>query len=258
MAIAFINLGNSNGLGDGGANTPDINDDTDASAYSNTSWTPPTSGLILLSCWGRLNVAGSPNAPTVAGNSVTWVQIATAADGSRGRMTLFGADASGSATGVTTITYTAQTLQCQMASFFQATGVDLSSGVLAAFVQATTTVGSAASASLTLAAAGDAANRPVSSFNHRTGEVTTPRTNWTELDDFFDTTFPARGFETQQRDDTFEVTASASWATSSGFVGIAAELKAAAVGGRIMASLVGAGGLAGMGGIAGQGGGLAA
>lgn len=40
MPLAFSNLGAS-------AN-PDINDSTDAASYSNTSWTPPTSGLIVV------------------------------------------------------------------------------------------------------------------------------------------------------------------------------------------------------------------
>lgn len=39
MAIAFVN--------DGASANPDINSSTDAAAYANSSWTPPTSGLIV-------------------------------------------------------------------------------------------------------------------------------------------------------------------------------------------------------------------
>mgnify|MGYP001582549698 CR=1 FL=1 len=220
MAIAFANLGAS-------AN-PDINNSTDASSYVNTSWTPPTSGLILVGVGTRV-VAG-PNIPTISGNGITWVQIATilftASTTNDERITLFGADASGSSAGATSVAFAGQTQLSCTVSFLQATGVDLSGGVAAAFVQKPTGSDIAAtSGSIALAAAADAANRPIALWFHFANEVTTPRTNWTEADDLRGSG-PLRGVETQYRSDAFETTASASWVTSSRWGVIAAELKA--------------------------------
>src|SRR5688572_25793135 len=91
MALAFSNLGAS-------AN-PDINSGTDAASYANTSWTPPTSGLIKVAVWSR--EAAGPNQPTISGNNLTWTAIATVVASTVHRLTLFGANASGSSAGVT-------------------------------------------------------------------------------------------------------------------------------------------------------------
>lgn len=222
MAIAFSNLGNS-------AN-PDFQSATDLASYASSSWTPPTSDLILLFvAAGR--TAGA-DTPTVSGNGLTWVQIGTTQpmpSGSSGyAVSLFAANASGSSAGVTTVSFGGNTqLGCQ-ASFFAATGVDLSGGVAAAFVQSVAANGTGTAGSITLAAAGHADNRPISAFYHLATQAKTPRTNWTEADDL-STSSPARGIETQYRSDAFETTASATWASSVAWVGIAAELKAAGV-----------------------------
>ena len=216
MAIGFANLGVS-------AN-PDINSSTDASSYVNTSWTPPTAGLIICFVVSRTGACG--NVPTVSGNSLTWVQIATICVGATAarRITLFGADAAGATTGATTIDFAAETQQSCTASFFQATAIDLSGGVAAAFVQTATNSGTATSGSVTLAAAGHADNRPIAMFTHRANQATVPDAAWTEVDDLAGSA-PIRGSETQWDADGFQ-NASASWVTSSDWVGMAAELKA--------------------------------
>lgn len=219
MAITFSNLGSS-------AN-PDINDNTDLNTYSNSSWTPPSSGLIVVFVSSRAT-SGSTNLPSISGNSLTWTQIATVNFANAHTMTLFGANASGSTTGVTTITFGGQTQQACRASFFLAEGVDLSGGVAAAFVQSPTGSGSGAdNGSVTLSAASDSNNRPIAGFGHSANEGKTPRANWTELDDLTGG-FGGTMVETQYRSDTFETTASATWVTSSAitWLGIAAELKA--------------------------------
>src|SRR5207302_6943185 len=110
------------------------------------------------------------------------------------------------------------------ASFFHASNVDLSGGVAAAFVQSPTGSGTAASGSIAVASPGNSANRPVSGWFHAQNEVTSPRTNWAEVDDG-NHNMPNAAMESQWRSDAFETTASASWSTSSAWLGIAAELK---------------------------------
>lgn len=221
MAITFTNLGAT-------AN-PDINSSTDATSYATASWTPPTSGLIIVYVVGA-RTAG-PTTPTMSGNGLTWVQIGSTLSMQVGEraLSLFGANASGSSTGATTIDFGGVTQLGCLASFFHAGGVDLSGGVAAAFVQTVTnTANSGTTGSITLAPADGADNRPIVGFYHSTSEASTPRTNWSELDDIQGTS-PSRALETQYREDAFETTASATWATSSFRGGIAAELKAASV-----------------------------
>jgi hypothetical protein len=167
----------------------------------------------------------------MSGNGLTWTQIgSTLADGDNGGLSMFAADASGSSAGATTVDFGADTQVHCTVSFFHATGVDLSGGVAAAFVQSPTNTGTGTSGSVTLAAAGAADNRPISFFWHLAAESSTERTNWTELDDMTGTG-RNRGIITQYRDDAFETTASASWTTSAKWAGIAAELKASVAGG---------------------------
>lgn len=216
MAITFTNLGAS-------AN-PDINSQTDATSYANSSWTPPSSGLICVFVLSRQT--GGPPQPTISGNSLTWTAIATVTRSTVWRLTLFGADASGSSTGATTVDFAGNTQIGCTASFFLAEGVDLSGGVAAAFVQAPTADGNnVQTLSVTLAAAGAADNRAVAGFFHAAQEATTPRTNWDEQDDLSDAN-PPRALETQTRADAFETTASATWASAVVAAAIAAELKA--------------------------------
>lgn len=233
-AIAFTNEGTS-------AN-PDINDGsncTNPCSYANTSWTPPTSGLIVVFVHNRGSTEAQGVVPTVSGNNITWTQIATVAHGTTADVyTLFGADATSSSAGVTTFSY-GSNLQLNMtASFFSISGVDLTGGVAAAFVQSPTTSGTNTSGSITLNAAGNSNNRAVSGWVHMAQEGSNFRgptgdgqgsTDWTEVDDMSGAG-PARGIETQYRSDAFETTASSSWTTSSAYLGIAAEIKAAASG----------------------------
>jgi len=225
-AIAFANLGASVGQGAEGEVNPDINLATDVTSYSNASWTPPTDGLIIAFVLSARS--GGPDTPTMSGNSLTWVQIGTTlAIGSGRGLSLFAANASGATTGATTVSFGANTQLGCIVSFFQATGVDLSGGVAAAFVQSPSNSGTATSGSVTLSAAASSANRPIAAFGHLVNEVSTERANWTEVDDMHGVGFP-RGLITQWRSDAFETTASASWTTSADWGGIAAELKAEA------------------------------
>jgi len=218
MAIAFANLGTS-------AN-PDINSAADASSYANSSWTPPTAGLLFVFVFNR-QAAATVQTPTISGNGITYIQIATKIDAqSTRRLTLFGANLTGATAGATTIDYATVTQTGCVASFFYCTGADLSGGVAAAFVQSPSATGTTeTTGTVTLAAAGNAANRPISCFYVNLEQSVTHRANWTEVDDFTGSA-PARGFDSQYRDDAFETTATATWTTGDRWIGIAAEIKA--------------------------------
>ncbi len=216
MAIVFSNLGTSA--------DPDINSATDATSYANSSWSPPTSGLAVVCVFNGGTLAADTVAPTISGNGITWTQIATRIGGTS-RITLFGANLSGATTGVTTIDFAANTQLGVRASFFRAEGVDLTGGVAAAFVQTVLDGGTAQSPTLTLAAASHADNRPLSGFYVVANETPTARTNWTLVDTLSNIN-PSRTLSTQWRSDAFETTASITFAASSGYGGVAAELKA--------------------------------
>jgi hypothetical protein len=215
-SIAFDNLGAS-------AN-PDIDDTVDRTSYTNISWTPPTIGLIMVYVVSN-TAAGTPTTPTMSGNSLTWTQIATVGNGTiHKRITLFGANASGSTTGITTVDFGAETQDRCEAAFMSVTGVDLTGGVAAAFVQAPPGDATGTSGSITLAPAGDSLNRPISGWHLNAGGISIiPRANWTEVDQLT----VGNRTETQCRPDAFETTASATWdGASRAWLGIAAELKA--------------------------------
>jgi hypothetical protein len=213
--MAFSNLGVS-------AN-PDISSASTLSSFPNTSWSPPTSGLIIVFVRSFRTGGGDPNVPTISGNGLTWVQIATALNAtSNHRLTLFAANASGATTGVTTIDFAGQNQDGCRASFFLDDGADLSGGVAAAFVQAVAGSATGTSASITLAAAGNSSNRCISGWAVAGAVSFTPRASWSEMDELGGTGH----LETQYRSDVFENTASATWGGSSqDWVGIAAEVK---------------------------------
>lgn len=220
MALAFTNLGTS-------AN-PDIFTTTNASSYANTSWTPPTTGIIC--CWVMNTAASVATIPTMSGNSLTWLDIGdfSVVTGTARSITLFAAIATGATTGVTTIDFAGAAQSGCIASFFQITGADEANGLAQTFPNGlTTNNGTGLSGSLTLAAAVDSASRPISGFAHAAVENSTGETNWTVLDNGSYAT-PSLGGITQCRSDVFDTAVSASWATSAIWLGGGAEVKALA------------------------------
>lgn len=222
MPIGFANLGAS-------AN-PDFSQSPNQAAYSGTSWTPPNSGLIL--CFVVNYKATLPDVPTMSGNRIDWLELTTIANdpGTAHRITLFGGIPTGSVTGITGVQFGGVSqLSCDM-QFIHVTGsVDLSGGVADSIVQAAIGSGTAASGLIPLAAASNANNRPVACFAHLSNEATEPLAGWTEADDMSGVA-PTRGVQTQWKADGFETPARASWDTSTTWIGLAVEIKAAAEG----------------------------
>lgn len=171
--------------------------------------------------------ASAVDPTSVTGNGVSWTKKTAVSDGSGVmRIHLYVADSGSSpSSGALTVSYGAVTQLGQHVSVFELSGVDLSGGATVAVVQAPTTTGTAAAGSITLAAAGQMTNRPISGWAHAANEATNERANWVEVHDGSFAT-PVSGKETQWRPDFFETTSTASWTTSSIYVGIAAEVKA--------------------------------
>lgn len=229
MAIAVVNLGASSGAPPGVA--PDINSGTDATSYTGSSFTPPTDGIALAFAHARRAGVGA-DTPVLSGWGLTWTQIgSTLSFVTDYGIALFASILTGATVGALTANYSPNTEVGCILAVCQATGVDVSGGLAAAFVQQVTATGLVSgSGSITLASAGSADNRPVACFGHDVNEDTTPRTNWNELDDMKGAGHP-RAIATQYRNDAFETTASASWTTATAnWGGMAVELKAAATG----------------------------
>lgn len=191
---------------------------------TDAAYTPAANVLLMAFVVGRTD----NTLPTsVTGHGVTYSLKASVNDpGNGGVMGLYVADSGASPTSVAVeATWSTNRSGCSIQEFDES-NADLSGGAAAAIVQAPTGSGTAASGSITLAAAGNSNNRPISCWHHKAQEVVTERTNWTELDDGGFAT-PSCQTEYQWRSDAFETTASASWTSNVEWFGVAAEIKAA-------------------------------
>lgn len=213
MALVVSNVGTS-------AN-PDINSSTDATSYDGTSWTP-AADMQMCFVYSRVS-PGTPNEPIISGNSLTWVSIATVT-ASTHRLTLLAAETAGSSSGITTISFDGQTQVGCCASFMKAADADLTAGVAGAFVQTVTNNGTGTTASCNLAAAGSATNVMIGASGHQANEAVTPPATWTEMDELLGAT-PSRSVQSQQRNPAETTNHSSTFATSSAWLAIAAEVK---------------------------------
>lgn len=186
----------------------------------------PAAGSLLLAWAISTTTNGVPD--SVTGHGVTWTMIADhVLPTGAGNFSLWAALAGATPTDTAvTVTYSGTNRGGCLIHVHEVTGVDVSGTAAQAIVQSPENNGTDTTGTVTLAAAGASGNRPVAGFGHAANEATTFRTNWSELNDNSQSA-PNRSLETQWRSDTFETTASATWATSSEWVGIAAEIKAA-------------------------------
>jgi hypothetical protein len=203
--------------------------DTSGPAYDFTipSWTPPTSGMILLALASYDSDLYPDQPSSVTGNNVTWTFVRSVTMGTTLRLNLYVADASGSSTGSIALHWATHAQNSVRWLIDGMTGVDLSGGVAAAIVQSNGAGGGSGATPKTVVlpnGAGNPANRPYAvAFDYnRAGTDFLPRANWTEIYDD-----GPGNMESQWRSDAFEQTASAGWdGGSSEYVGIiAAELK---------------------------------
>lgn len=222
--VSFTNLGGTAG---NTPSNPDFTSNADQTSYSNTSWTPPTSGLIIVFVIGdKASGSGTPTTPSMSGNGITWSgsAINPLDCGGRVGLSVFVANASGSTTGATTVTFgsTNQTL-CSFL-FMHATNVNFTPSLPATIVQIYATTGSGTSASIGLTGAASIYNRPIAAFYKDSNVLSTPRANWTEMDDLTTVT-ELHSLETQVRSDAFDTDASASWTGTLNYGGMACEIR---------------------------------
>lgn len=86
-------------------------DNTDLTSYSTGSWSPSATTLYLATVTSRIT-SGAPVHPTLSGNGLTWVEVASAKDGANGsniRTTVFRAMAASPSAGALTADFGAET-----------------------------------------------------------------------------------------------------------------------------------------------------
>lgn len=205
-------------------------DSTDAASYTTASVSPTGNDLILVAV---LNSKGTtPDTPTISGGGVTtWTQVATRLRSTANRLTVFRGVAPASPTPATIVIDFAGATQTSCAwSVGDYSGCDTggTNGSNAIVQEVDNDFAGATSASITLAAFGDAANATYGAFHHGANETTTAGTGFTRLSDVFGSA-PSNALMVEFRNDN-DTTVDASWSSSSPSIGIAIELKSAATG----------------------------
>lgn len=193
---------------------------------------------LLVACYSVVRTGSQPSTPIVSGHAglVPWTQIATVYyetdAGTRRSIFLFAC-----ITGIAPISepvlfsHGGQTHGGAAASVFEITNADEAHGLLQTFVQAplgpVDPLGTVNTIQISLAAPANQANRPFAFFVTEGLDNIVQRTNWTEIHDV-NYSPPESNLASQWRQDDFEGTASASWATIVGVrSGIAWEIKVA-------------------------------
>lgn len=211
-------------------------DTSNATTYTSASFTPGTGGSLLVACFAATRGSGAnPDIPSVSdtlGTHLTWVQVADFLYGSIGanryRMTIFAARAPAIPSAMQVIpTYAGALTGCAW-SIFEVTGTDVANGVYPnCFPQAVNTAANStgASASVTLSAAGNAANRAFLFAAHNANEVYALATNWVGIGSG-NYASPAMAVQSQWNSTAFDTNPNTSWATSAVFGMIGLEIKA--------------------------------
>lgn len=207
-------------------------DATDANSYSTASITPGSNRLVLVFV---VNRKGADNAetPTLSGNSLTYVQVATVTFNTlaaqRGRITLFRAMGASPTTGSITIDFGGVTQTSCVWSVFECDGVDTSGthGSGAVLQSATNAADTAAALTVTLGLALGTGSASVGGFGAASTTVIDHEAGWTEIHDT-SVTPAAIGVETQYNL-TFDQTSTGTMNSGTANMGgIAVEIAAAA------------------------------
>ncbi|KKL21001.1 hypothetical protein LCGC14_2449830 [marine sediment metagenome] len=210
---------------------------TDATSFTTASITPTANRLVLVAVHAGTSTGDSPaNTPTISGNGLTYVQIATIGVNDTGggnlkqTLTLFRAMGASPSTGVITIDFAGETQVGCIWGVDEFAGID-TGGVdgADAVVQSATNSDDTASVNsltVTLAAFGDAGNATYGTFGIARNQAFTEGTGFTEISDLGHGT-PNRRLQTEWRDDN-DTSVDVSWTDAADCFGIAAEIKAAA------------------------------
>ena len=205
-------------------------DPVDRSAYTAGPFTPESNRLVLAAVTNTRGVA-TADTPTLSGNGLTWVQIATVLYDSvaspKWRLTLFRAMGSSPTQGAVTIDFAGSVQTGCQWSFVEFANVDIggtdgSAAIVQSATAASVTDRDATFASL--AAFSDSGNGAFGGFAHVTAEASAPGAGFTEIGDSILTGPPNAALETEWRVDP-DTSVDASWATAARCAGIAVEIK---------------------------------
>lgn len=162
-----------------------VADFVDRTSYTSSSIAPTANRLVL--CWVTSLKTDAPSAPTLSGNGMTWVEVASVLyddfGSPKARLTLFRAMDSSPSSGVVTISFGAATQAACAWSISEFANVDTSgSNGAGAVVQADTNSANSTSVTVALAGFGDTKNRPAFGVAHQqSSNDFTPKSGFTEL-----------------------------------------------------------------------------
>ncbi len=210
-----------------------IHSGTDASSYSFPSIAASNNRLYVVFLNTAIGSGTAPAATSVSGAGLTFTEI-----GATGGLLYSGAGArriqawralssAGAGTGPIAITLGGTSIGMD-AVLLEFNGMETSgtNGSAAIAQSATSSVTSATSLAVTLAAFGDFSNRPVAFFSHRIAEETAAEPGYNELDDASHSA-PATGAQCEWHATATETTPSATWLTASAGGGFAIEVRIA-------------------------------
>lgn len=197
---------------------------TGSATTTTASVTPAADGAVLVAVYAHHATVAFTDTTSVSGNGLTWAKIATVRGNSNLEILTVFAGYGGAPSAGTIAIVLSQTAAAGRYVVIQQTQQNTSTNPAG---YSNTNSGTGITGTVAVAAANRTAGRRVFSFwGHRINEATTPDSTgltWTELSDATTTT---AALEAQYVDGVDE-TASASWTTSSSWLGIAMELKAA-------------------------------
>lgn len=206
----------------------------DATSFTTAAFTPQSLSLIVAVYQaGRNGTGNQPTTPTVTGGSLTWTAIGSKwwRDSTTTQKVFVFAAYAAASPGSMAITFNhgGNTHISAAWSVYELTGSDAANGVAQSFVQFVTSTGinqTGTDCPLTLAAAGNANNRPFYAVGRSNNVLgVTPIAGWTKIHEVVSST-PSQGLETQWRSGSFNVSANATWSTSSTRGAVAFEVKA--------------------------------
>ena len=198
---------------------------TDATSYTTASISPPGERLIVAFVTSRLGT--TPNAPTLTGNGLTWVQINTTAAQNE-RQSLFRATGPAPTSGTVTIDFAGQTQTSAAWHFLWINGADVSGAGSRAIGQSNTTSGAnVTTLTVTLSAFADPSNRPLAGFGKgQNTQDNTPESGWVEPTTEVGGTPSGLTASVQWNQNSADATATVSWASGADGGGVAVEIRA--------------------------------
>lgn len=213
--------------------------DSDGNSTSATgSYTPTANRLVLAAVASRTGITADPNIPTLTGNSLTWVQVATVVydntSSSRRRITVFRALGASPSTGTLAFDFGGQNQTNVVMLVDEFSGIDTSgTNGSGAIVQSATNFDNAtgtpvSTLTVTLGAFGSANNATYGAFGNGVAtDTATAGSGFSKISE--DNSGGTTIRETSEFKNSNDTSVDMSWSNVSELGGIAIEIKAAAV-----------------------------